>query len=599
MANLRSRTRTRSKAPARVTAAERSSRHRNGTYAFVRNVFSRYRRAEGWTPNPVTATMLLCIIRVAGALQSPIADCDETFNYWEPLHYMLHGWGLQTWEYAPQFALRSYAFLLPYAAVARVSAWVAVDKVGVFYAVRITQALVSALAEAALYDATVWRFGTERSRVLLVLLVGSPGIFRAAGEFLPSSFAMVLLTFAWARWLVGEFGNAVAMVAIASLLGWVYVVAAAVPMALHIVYRRGLLSFVRYAMFIGVPLVAAMLAIDTHYYGVSVLVPLRHLMYNVFPVPGAGPELFGVEQWSFYVQNLVLNLPLVAPLIALFPLQALLHIGGTRVWGEPKYAVSRVIFLSGPLLLLAQFFAVPHKEERFLAPLYPLLCLLAAVSLVDWVDLMSRILPRRVQTPVAQLSISVFLVAGCALGASRVAMQHVGYGGSLRVYERLAREEFSKMEASGDIVNICVSKEWHRFPSHFFVPHPRMRVRFLSYGFDGQLPKYYSENVMGSRIEPKGMNMLNKADPSQWFNVTATDGCHYFIDLDLSHRTSKSKTKEEHPIPINARRTVFKESFLDSEQSPAGLRAFYVPIYSHKLIYGQYVAVRNSDLLRF
>lgn len=27
-----------------------------------------------------------------------ITDCDETFNYWEPMHYMIHGFGLQTWE---------------------------------------------------------------------------------------------------------------------------------------------------------------------------------------------------------------------------------------------------------------------------------------------------------------------------------------------------------------------------------------------------------------------------------------------------------------------------------------------------------------------
>jgi alpha-1,2-mannosyltransferase len=28
-----------------------------------------------------------------------VSDCDETFNYWEPSHYMLYGWGFQTWEY--------------------------------------------------------------------------------------------------------------------------------------------------------------------------------------------------------------------------------------------------------------------------------------------------------------------------------------------------------------------------------------------------------------------------------------------------------------------------------------------------------------------
>ena len=43
----------------------------------------------------------------------PLPDCDEVFNYYEPLHFLLYGTGLQTWEYAPNFALRTVAFLKP------------------------------------------------------------------------------------------------------------------------------------------------------------------------------------------------------------------------------------------------------------------------------------------------------------------------------------------------------------------------------------------------------------------------------------------------------------------------------------------------------
>ena len=43
----------------------------------------------------------------------PIMDCDEVYNYWEPLHFLVHGTGLQTWEYAHEYALRTYAYILP------------------------------------------------------------------------------------------------------------------------------------------------------------------------------------------------------------------------------------------------------------------------------------------------------------------------------------------------------------------------------------------------------------------------------------------------------------------------------------------------------
>ena len=57
----------------------------------------------------------LLAVRLLAAARAPIMDCDETFNYWEPTHYLLYGRGLQTWEYAPQFALRSYGYALLHA----------------------------------------------------------------------------------------------------------------------------------------------------------------------------------------------------------------------------------------------------------------------------------------------------------------------------------------------------------------------------------------------------------------------------------------------------------------------------------------------------
>lgn len=44
-----------------------------------------------------------------------LADLDRpgaVYNYWEPLHYIWRGKGFQTWEYSPEFAIRSYFYLL-------------------------------------------------------------------------------------------------------------------------------------------------------------------------------------------------------------------------------------------------------------------------------------------------------------------------------------------------------------------------------------------------------------------------------------------------------------------------------------------------------
>lgn len=33
------------------------------------------------------------------------------FNFWEPLHYLAHNHGFQTWELSPSFAIRSWAYV--------------------------------------------------------------------------------------------------------------------------------------------------------------------------------------------------------------------------------------------------------------------------------------------------------------------------------------------------------------------------------------------------------------------------------------------------------------------------------------------------------
>lgn len=41
----------------------------------------------------------LAVLRYMSATSNIIHDCDEVFNYWEPLHFLLYKSGFQTWEY--------------------------------------------------------------------------------------------------------------------------------------------------------------------------------------------------------------------------------------------------------------------------------------------------------------------------------------------------------------------------------------------------------------------------------------------------------------------------------------------------------------------
>lgn len=41
----------------------------------------------------------ILIPRLLSAAFNIIQDCDESYNFWDPLHFKIYGSGLQTWEH--------------------------------------------------------------------------------------------------------------------------------------------------------------------------------------------------------------------------------------------------------------------------------------------------------------------------------------------------------------------------------------------------------------------------------------------------------------------------------------------------------------------
>lgn len=540
---------------------------------------------------------------------------------------ILFGSGLQTWEYSPEFALRSYLFLLPYAALARLGATLSditglaaeVDKkILQFYFVRIAQAALCAIAELCLYDSCVFRFGKQSACMLLVFLTSSPGMFRAASELLPSSFAMIFFMFACSNWMVGCFNPSIAFVAIAACLGWPFAALLALPLALHVSLRKGVVSFLSVSFVCGGVLAAALLTVDSYFYGKVVLAPLNIVLYNIFPVPGAGPNLYGVEPWTFYFTNLFLNcnisfiLFLFAPILWLFDLTCRAICQNPRQVGQ--WRMARLIFLSPSFLWMAVFLRQPHKEERFLVPIYPLIALVASVTISDLSLLLfgERADPRRKEQgkfrfpPMLQIVKTSFqgvlVLSTLVVGASRTYMQLQSFRAPFTAFQSLSRVELQggrgprnlhPRDDAASYINICMGDEWHRFPSHFFMPGQHFRLQFLRAGFQGLLPKAFDESGWGTRKVPLGMNMMNREDPNQYVRDPSAE-CHYVVDLDLSHRNDR----HSHSAMPGKMLTLFSEDLLDLDSSPSGYRSFWLPGEAKNVLaYGKFRVQRNLDLL--
>jgi len=585
-------------------------------------------------PNlPTFLAILHIAIRISIANSPPITDCDEVFNYWEPLHYLLYGYGMQTWEYAPQFALRTYAYLLPMYILSRVYQFLlqhccppfllsvlynvmmtnpgkynAEDyypppsphddqqhKLLVFYLLRSTLSLVTAISEIRLLQSLPTSSSSisssssslSSSSIALftwICLLTSSGMYHAAPAYLPSATVMVLFMNSLAEQLRGRLDTAILWGIVACLMtGWPFCGILFVPLGVYAICRAyhgdddattitgttttttmtskvvsvvGLLKRV-----IGYILIIQgfVMSVDYVHYGKIVSPTWNIFVYNTGWGREDGinrDELYGVDDVLYYVKNLVLNWNVLA-LCSVCSLPLLLvqglveRIGNKRMTSTvaatagttattttTSLSSSMLIALLPMYLWMATVFSRPHKEERFLFPIYPLIAVGAVIFLdtfLSWCG-MSAMIATRIKNVQSHLILMILLP--CALiSMSRSMLLTDGYTAPLRVYAHLHHHiSTTKNDAhrhpNDPIMDIlvCTGGEWHRFPSSFYLPK-NVRLAFVKSSFDGQLPQPFTRH--GSRVESlsvqKGkFNDLNEEEMDRYVDIQE---CSYAIEL--------------------------------------------------------------------
>ncbi|EDK42390.1 conserved hypothetical protein [Lodderomyces elongisporus NRRL YB-4239] len=480
--------------------------------------------------------LLNVIFRLYSALYMIIGDCDETFNYWEPLNLLLRGFGKQTWEYSPEFSIRSYAYLIPYYIVGKACQFLAgVSPVNIFYAVRIVAlAGITSLCELKFF-VTMNQFSTSVANWFIFLSTISPGMSHGGVALLPSSLALqtTLLANSYLLSATKSVQNksvernlikAAGCYFIGGILGWPFALALGLPIGLYILARIAkqstspsvLVSVFVVAISIMVPVVL----IDSYFLQKWVFIPANIVLYNVFGGDGEGPEIFGVEPWTYYVLNMALNFHAIVPL----------SIAGTLF--NPVFTNLKKFSLLVSLQLIiwyAIFFSQPHKEERFMYPIYPLVSILAAIFISKVFNVLKKIsVARRLQF-VAKIATVLLLFT---ISVLRIFNLVENYAAPLQVFYKLAQLP----SIPGDLVNICMGKEWYHFPNSFFLPDG-YRLQFVESGFDGLLPGDFYELksiVDSTTFVPMNMNNKNKFEPDKVVDLAT---CDYYVDNSQSEST--------------------------------------------------------------
>ena len=466
------------------------------------------KRAEDATvPYTEWIFCILTAARIYAALTCHITDCDETYNFWEPSHFLAFRSGFQTWEYNPKFALRSYFYVGFHAALAKISSLFFSHKVFVFYFVRMMLGMFCAVSEDQFYSAIYKKFGSFIANCWLITTVFAPGMFISSASYLPSSFAMCCITLAYAAWLDGCHQTSVLWVAAASIIGWPFAAVLGIPIFWDIVIKNGQFrKFCEYFLVAFMYTISPLVLVDLMLYRRVVVAPLNIILYNVFNIHGS--SLYGTEPLSFYFYNGFLNFN-VAFGLALLALPSFLlyrYFSNEMKW--------KVCYLLVPMYIwFGIMFSAPHKEERFLYPVYPLISFSASVVLyILWKSTSACFgYFYKHMKEASILNISGFFIIYIALSCCRISALETYYRAPMHLY----KDVYNIPEPSA---TICVGKEWHRFPSSFFVPNGAT-VRFVKSEFKGQLPQRYYSDLNGTYGINPNQNDKNKEEPSVYVSI--------------------------------------------------------------------------------
>jgi alpha-1,2-mannosyltransferase len=162
--------------------------------------------------------------------------------------------------------------------------------------------------------------------------------------------------------------------------------------------------------------------------------------------------------------NGFVNLGLAWPFALAAPVVSLLAHGrpftAKKTW---NLIVGKGPIVLAPALWTLFLSLLPHKEERFLAVVFPIACFSAADCISQLLEMTLRVSPRALK-PLLLLCLALFTALAMLLGALRCAAIVSNYGASLAIWATVS----TLPSVPGTVV--CVGKEWSVLPLPCFIP---------------------------------------------------------------------------------------------------------------------------------
>ena len=241
---------------------------------------------------------------------------------------------------------------------------------------------------------------------------------------------------------------------------------------------------------------------------------------------------------------------------------------------------------------------MPHKEERFLFVVYPLIALSASVGMSMTLHILRGSGASKCRRTLARMVAVGAILAFVSLSVSRTTSLILNYGAPLKIwtelhqlgraalkepsvlpfpFEQIVQQPIEKSTIAHDAsiqhrleeelhqlthtphrhnINVCVGKEWYRYSSTFFLPtlywpngrRVDFRLRFLDSDFGGLLPKEFHEEWQYQARH--GAHTFDELKAQQFARANVADGesitlqrqAHTSIEALFSHAITRPGT---------------------------------------------------------
>lgn len=315
--------------------------------------------------------LALVVLRLANAfLIRTFFQPDEFFQSLEPAHALVYGYGYLTWEWRE--ALRSALHPLVYAGAYKLALAVLPENLAVAVAPKVVGALIAATTDLYVYKFALayWRRQSVARAALALSIASSWNWYvstRAFSNNLETMLtAVALAAWPWHRFQLGQllyacaFGVASCVVRPTNALLWGYLGTLVVAKNINYASRLGRLA-VALAVVVALVLGASALA-DRLFYRRWTFPLWTFVEFNVVRNLLI---FYGAAPWHFYIGQ---GVPLM--LMGYLPFFVA--------------ALSASELVGATAFVVAAFSAIAHKEFRFLQPVYPIMLVLTARPVDQW-----------------------------------------------------------------------------------------------------------------------------------------------------------------------------------------------------------------------